>query len=231
MNLNKFAKSAETSGSVILVNTPDVVTQAGTPFSVENMDKMDQGIYDAHKAIADHLAEEPFGYEIPFDFEPTALQLATWRCLPKQGQMIQIALYQRLADMMYCGDAANATADWWYKTADPQGTVRDVNGAYMRVQDKRGMFTRGAGQNSKYKMANDAPYDGMAIGSFGKDTVIEHQHIFGIADTASTNAGIAVRGCDQAEENYRPTFAIAQTDRYGPETRPVSISAYLCIKY
>ncbi|MDR0586037.1 MAG: DUF6273 domain-containing protein [Treponema sp.] len=50
--LNKFAKSAETSTSVVLANTPDAVTQAGTPFSVENMNKIEQGIYDAHQIEA-----------------------------------------------------------------------------------------------------------------------------------------------------------------------------------
>jgi hypothetical protein len=51
-NLNKFNKSAENAASVILTNAPDAVTQAGTPFSVENMNKIEQGIYDAHQAAA-----------------------------------------------------------------------------------------------------------------------------------------------------------------------------------
>lgn len=50
-NLNKFTKSGETATSVILTNTPDAVTQTGTPFSVENMNKIEQGIYDAHQGI------------------------------------------------------------------------------------------------------------------------------------------------------------------------------------
>jgi hypothetical protein len=51
-NLNKFTKSADTATSVILVNSPDSITQAGTPFSVENMNKIEQGIYDAHAGIS-----------------------------------------------------------------------------------------------------------------------------------------------------------------------------------
>jgi hypothetical protein len=51
-NLNKFAKSAETASSVILTNAPDAVTQTGTPFSAENMNKIEQGILDAHQIAA-----------------------------------------------------------------------------------------------------------------------------------------------------------------------------------
>jgi hypothetical protein len=48
-NLNKFTKSAETPTSFLLTNTPDAITQAGTPFSVENMNKIEQGIFNAHQ--------------------------------------------------------------------------------------------------------------------------------------------------------------------------------------
>jgi hypothetical protein len=54
-NLNKFNKSAETPTSVILVNAPDSVAQQGTPFSVDNMNKIEQGIADAHKMIDDNF--------------------------------------------------------------------------------------------------------------------------------------------------------------------------------
>jgi hypothetical protein len=52
-NLNKFTKSTETPASVILTNTPDAVTQPGTPFSVENMNRIEQGIFDAHEGISE----------------------------------------------------------------------------------------------------------------------------------------------------------------------------------
>jgi hypothetical protein len=109
-------------------------------------------LYDRQNAI---IEEIPFGYEIPFEIMPTAMELAAWRCLPEQGQLIHIPLYQRLSDRMYVGDDYNDTADWWYK-CDSEGK-RDVNGEYMRVLDHRGIFSRPAGQNSKYKMANDTP--------------------------------------------------------------------------
>ena len=46
--LNRFLKSNESSGSVELTNDPTGVTTEGTPFTVANMNKIEQGIYDAH---------------------------------------------------------------------------------------------------------------------------------------------------------------------------------------
>jgi len=48
--LNKFKKSEETSDYVYLTNEPDVITEQGTPFSVENMNKIERGIYEAHES-------------------------------------------------------------------------------------------------------------------------------------------------------------------------------------
>ena len=46
--LNRFLKTNESAGSVELTNDPTGVTTAGTPFTVANMNKIEQGIYDAH---------------------------------------------------------------------------------------------------------------------------------------------------------------------------------------
>jgi len=42
----------ETSGHVVLENAPTSVTDPGTPFNPENMNKIERGIYDAHEMIA-----------------------------------------------------------------------------------------------------------------------------------------------------------------------------------
>jgi hypothetical protein len=49
--LNKFTKSQETDTTVYLDNTPDSITEPGTPFSVEKMNRIEQGIADAHEAV------------------------------------------------------------------------------------------------------------------------------------------------------------------------------------
>lgn len=45
---NKFTKSGETSTEVTLTPAPGTVTEAGTPLSAANMNKIEQGIEDAH---------------------------------------------------------------------------------------------------------------------------------------------------------------------------------------
>ena len=50
--LNRFIKTQETADSVNLTNEPFTVTAPGTPFSAENMNHIEQGIEDAHEAIA-----------------------------------------------------------------------------------------------------------------------------------------------------------------------------------
>ncbi len=49
--LNRFLKTNETSTEVELTNDPTGVTIAGTPFTVANMNKIEDGIYDAHVGL------------------------------------------------------------------------------------------------------------------------------------------------------------------------------------
>jgi len=56
--LSRFSKEQETDRSVVLHNQPGAVTQPGTPFSIDNMNKIEQGIFDAHQAI-DSADNEP----------------------------------------------------------------------------------------------------------------------------------------------------------------------------
>jgi len=55
--LNRFAKSQETGGSVVLENSPLSVAEPGTPFSAANMNHIEQGIEDAHDLIAAEVQE------------------------------------------------------------------------------------------------------------------------------------------------------------------------------
>ena len=53
--LNRFLKTNESAGSVELTNDPTGVTTAGTPFTVANMNKIEQGIYDAHVGLDNNI--------------------------------------------------------------------------------------------------------------------------------------------------------------------------------
>jgi hypothetical protein len=236
--LNRWTKQNETATSVELIRNP-VLSNSPTPFSAENMNRIEQGIFEAHRLIQELSDEQPFGYLIPFAFEPPAYLLSKWRCLYLGGQMALISNYQRLCDAKYVGDAANATADWWYKTADQEGTIRDPNGAWMRILDHRGLFIRPAGQNSLYKMANDAPYDGMSIGEHIGDAIRNIFGNIGLIGSYPENPTGAIgtwgpfdtiaRGSDIAMQvMFLDASLLVPT---ALENRPASISAYLCIKY
>jgi hypothetical protein len=189
------------------------------------------------------------GELIYLDFEPTPLQLVKWRCLPVAGQIIEISQYQDLCNIKYCGDAANATADWWYKTSDPEGLIRDTAGSYMRVIDRRGVFVRPAGTNSKYKCADDTPYDG---GSIGKHIGDAARPLYGnviirgaTQPTMAIDAdGVFIIFEDSSFYSVAPSNDIVPTSRISfntdflgssypraNENRPASISSFLCIKY
>ena len=55
--LNRFRKEQETSTYVNLQNAPNTVTRPGTKFSVSNMNKIEQGIFDAHEMIENEAQE------------------------------------------------------------------------------------------------------------------------------------------------------------------------------
>jgi hypothetical protein len=59
--LNKFTESERSGNTVVLTNTPASVTDPGTPFSAENMNKIEQGIFDAHEGIATEAQERQQG--------------------------------------------------------------------------------------------------------------------------------------------------------------------------
>jgi len=55
--LNKFTESERKGNTVVLVNTPDSISEPGTPFTPENMNHIEQGIADAHDAVANEKEE------------------------------------------------------------------------------------------------------------------------------------------------------------------------------
>jgi microcystin-dependent protein len=49
--LDKFTETGRSGNTVVLTNTPDSVTEPGTPFSEDNMNHIEQGIYEAHEEL------------------------------------------------------------------------------------------------------------------------------------------------------------------------------------
>jgi len=186
------------------------------------------------------------GKNVPMAFQPSPLYLAKWRLLPRQYQIIEIALYQELCDFKWVGAENNNTADWWYK-CDDDGT-RNVDGLYMRVDDGRGMFERGAGANAIKRGANNAPYDGMNVGDHIGDAMRNFPGHFQIRDltggstivtgftgpfhltdavTEATVIPFQSPNKPRQQINFDPSLVVPVSY----ENRPASISSFNCITY
>jgi hypothetical protein len=65
------------------------------------------------------------------------------RLLALNGQGILRANYTLLDSLVYVGDPANPTADYFYHADDAAGTIRNTTGIYLILPDTRGYFLRG----------------------------------------------------------------------------------------
>ena len=175
-------------------------------------------------------------------FQPTPIQLAKWRYLILNFQIIEIALYQELCEIKWVGAELNSLAPFWYR-CDADGT-RNVNGLYMRVEDGRGMFRRGAGVNAVFKAANDTPYDGKDIGEPLTDTIrniegiLQIGIIMGIASQTSgafesTQFSPRLNQGSSSNPSWGNviSFSAGRVVPVSHENRPVSISSLVCISY
>jgi len=100
--LNRFLKTNETSTEVELTNDPTGVTTAGTPFTVANMNKIEQGIYDAHVLIDNHKLNDgsdhsfidqdvkPFLYQSIGDYQKEAFSSS--KLYKRIGDLSQIVM-------------------------------------------------------------------------------------------------------------------------------------------
>jgi hypothetical protein len=239
-NLNKFTLTIPGQAPVSVTLESEAVINAGTSFNVGVMQNMENGIEAAHIAL-DNM---PYGYDVHLNFIPSASQLELWRILPLDGQVKLIANYPNLASLLVASHL-NATADFWYR-CDSAGN-RTTSGAYMKIADKRGLFTRFMGQNSKYKMANDTPYDGKAIGEHIGDAIrnITGRFMFDKPGIATLRASVAVGAFYGYAYDYTATPQISGSVEIGnfvgfdaslqvpvaPEVRPGSTSVFVGVRY
>jgi hypothetical protein len=153
-------------------------------------------------------------------YQPSVDELVEKRILPLQYQIIDISLYQELCDLKWVGPEGNDTADWWYK-CDQDG-ARNENGLYMRVEDMRGLFIRGAGANAVKTGANDTPYNGNAIGTYIPDAI---RNITGSCyPMIDNNSGGSVPVRDAQGAIFTPAeYQISYLARGAVVTRPCGI--------
>jgi len=192
------------------------------------------------KAMLQGFTPRSVGEYHDLSYEPSIAELVRLRYLPCDYRIIKIALYQELCDLKWVGAANNASADWWYK-CDENGT-RNVNGLFMRVEDCRGLFRRGAGANVVKKGANNTPYDGKGIGNHIGDAARSVSGSIWLVGSVSISG--VIRSLDERYEhgttyNYvepsvlyrRYSFSNSYEVPTAYENRPASISTLICVSY
>ena len=128
-NKNRFEKSQETTRYVILQNAPSAITEPGTPFSVDNMNKIEQGIFDAHEAVSakadDTIAELSAGSGTDMD-TPAQKNPSIWG-------MIQIFWDRLFALNNQKANLSSPVFTGTPRAPTPLSTVNDTQIATMEV--------------------------------------------------------------------------------------------------
>jgi hypothetical protein len=157
---------------------------------------------------------------------PSVAEMIRMRVLPLDGQVVPIYQYQDLFNVKW-SPAIQNSGDWWYKCTS-NGT-RDADGSYFQVLDHRGVASRAAGVNSKYRMANDTPYDGGAIGAHLPDALQAHIHPYQLTSSSLMSAQGSDYGVVYIDNNRMNTDN--NSGRAAAETRMATIASYYCMKY
>lgn len=169
------------------------------------------------------------------DIDPASLGL---RIIPLTGQTIEIASYSALAEAVYVGDSANATAPGFYKVDAPAGS-RDISGGYMVLPDYRGMFVRG------WSDSNTWDYQGVI-----RSTPGTYWHGFRQADEVSNDTVLRVFDVDSGVSLQYQGVGVtsggtgilalvysggtpigAQGWGSSHETHPLNTTALICVRY
>jgi len=140
--------------------------------------------------------------------------------------------FPELDTAVYVGDGNNATANEFYRSDDPAGTVRNIAGAYLKLPEGRGMAVRGEDLGA----INNPRGAARTLGGLEEDQIQGHIHnVFGqvLANASSPSTG-TIQG---ASGNHDRPISTPVTDgvngapRTGADTAMMNISAVLCISY
>lgn len=143
--------------------------------------------------------------------------------LAANGQVVSVATYQALSDILYVGNSTNGTAAFGYRCTSQTSpaSTRSTTGTFIVLPDLRDYFIRGLGG------ANSATY-----GRIQADDVKPHDHGIGNSTSGVTGAqswpfivDISARAGQYNQEKVRTTNST------GTETRPKNIPLLYCIKH
>lgn len=143
--------------------------------------------------------------------------------LALDGSAILISSYSALATAIYCGDAANGTAEWGYKatTNVSPSSNRSTSGTYIVLPNGAGEFMRG--------WDNGRGVDsGRTLWSYQADELEAHTHnikVNSVSNTTVTGGGVRIVNIQVSGTNT------ATDSTGGTETRPRNLVGLACIWY
>lgn len=156
--------------------------------------------------------------------------------LKANGALLDVATYANLATAIYCGNTANPTAEWGYRT-NSGDTVRSTTGTHIRLPDFRGEFIRGwddargidSGRSLWAAQAQAIQSHTHSV----SDPTHVHNNVGGgsAVGTGTIAAGQVANSYVLAGQVPAATGITIPSSGGGAETRPRNQAALICIKY
>lgn len=143
--------------------------------------------------------------------------------LKLNGAVLPVTSVPNLVANVYCGDANNATASFYYRctnASNPSGT-RSTTGEFFVLKDARGRFARALSDGA-------ALDDGRSLWAYQVQAIQSHQHVVYGQDNSASITGAAADEVANVE-NFGP-FGRSTSATGGPETRPDNYPSLVCVK-
>lgn len=150
------------------------------------------------------------------------------------GGVPLVTSVQKLVDNVYCGDANNATASYYYRCTDPLNptTSRNIAGAYFVLKDARGRVSRALADGSSLDAGRSLwAYQADALqnitGSFSSVTGGE---VFSNGAFGAISAGVNRISTSVVASSGGFDFDASRVARTAAETRMTNHPALRCVK-
>lgn len=144
--------------------------------------------------------------------------------LKLNGAVPPVSSVPNLVAAVYCGDANNATASYYYRctnASNPSGT-RSTTGEFFVLKDARGRFGRALPDGS-------AINSGRSMWSYEDDTLQDHRHHWR-GSSALGGIGFESGGLNNGAYHDGGAISGAVDARVSGETRPINYPSLVCVK-
>lgn len=144
------------------------------------------------------------------------------------GSVPLVTSVPNLVANVYCGDANNGTASFYYRCTDPlnPATTRSTTGNYFALKNARGRFPRALADG-------DTLDGGRSAWSYQEHQYQDHQHGVPIRAEFATDQAWRFFGTSNAGSNtsgFQPLTTGGLTGNPGGENRPFNYPSLVCVK-